>query len=89
MTGRRLMGRTKHKHHPINPTQTGTLTLRAVGLENELNALRPVALNRFFLQANRRRVELVLPAGAAIAIAHAIAVVRGRAVGPRKPLLPR
>lgn len=40
--------------------------LRSVGLENELNTLRPVALNRFVLQANRRRVELVLPAGAAI-----------------------
>jgi menaquinone-9 beta-reductase len=40
--------------------------LRTVGLENELNALRPVASNRFVLQANRRRVELVLPAGATI-----------------------
>jgi menaquinone-9 beta-reductase len=40
--------------------------LRTVGLENETQALRPIELNRFVLQANRRRVELDLPAGAAI-----------------------
>ena len=41
-------------------------TLRAVGLESAFDALRPVELSRFVLQAQRRRVELDLPAGAAI-----------------------
>ncbi len=41
-------------------------TLHAVGLESAFEALRPVELSRFVLQANRRRVELDLPAGAAI-----------------------
>jgi menaquinone-9 beta-reductase len=40
--------------------------LRTVGLDCALSALRPVALNRFVLQANGRRLELDLPAGAAI-----------------------
>jgi menaquinone-9 beta-reductase len=40
--------------------------LRSVDLDDALNALSPVALNRFVVQANRRRVELDLPAGAAI-----------------------
>ena len=40
--------------------------LQAVGLERPLQALSPVSLNRFIVQANRRRVALDIVAGAAI-----------------------
>ncbi len=62
--------------------------LRAVGLDCALSALCPVALNRFVLQANGRRVELDLPTGAAIQRSRFDAMLVQAAIDARAEFLP-